>query len=107
MSLTADDAIQFLNELLRMDRAAIAALVINRVPCNEALANHKSVQVATLNDGYLVGMLGILNGLFGVDEAGFGPIAAVYDGENLSKFQRTVPETVKNYYVSKQPAMVE
>lgn len=105
--LTVDDVIQFLDELLETDRTAIAALVTNRVPCNEALANHKSVQVAKLNNGYLVGMLGVLNGMFGVDGDGFGPISAVYDGENLSEFQRTVPATVKNYYVSKQPAMVE
>jgi len=80
-TLTVDTAIEFLNELLRADPQAVSALIETRVPCNQELADHPTVQVRSygLNGGYQVGLLGILNGLFGVDEEGWGPIAAQYD----------------------------
>jgi hypothetical protein len=90
-----DEVIGFLNHLLFFDRAAIEALVENRIPCNEALADHPSVQVCDLEQGSpKVGLLGILNGLCGTREDGWGFIAAVYEegptGENqLVRFERT------------------
>jgi hypothetical protein len=76
----------FLNELLEIDRPALASLIANRVPCNEALANHPMVQVGAQHGGYHVGMLGVLNGLCGVRENNYGFIEAIFDGEE-GKFQ--------------------
>ena len=73
-SVTLDQVVAFLNELLRLDRDAVGKLLAARVPCNQAFADHPTVQVAKRGDGtYDVGILGVLNGLFGVFEAG-GPV---------------------------------
>jgi len=71
--------IDYLNELLELDRPAVAALIANRIPCNREMADHPSVQVSSQHGGYHVGMLGILNGIFGIDEEGFGGIVAVFE----------------------------
>lgn len=78
-SVTIDEAVSFLNELTNIDPAAMQAFVLTRVPCNDALADHPTVQVLDGGDdglGPKVGTLGILNGLFGTDSHGYGPIAA-------------------------------
>ena len=90
-----DDLIAFLNSLLEVDRYAVAELILARVPCNAGLADHPTVQVASAGSTtfiepgtYRVGMLGILNGYCGADAAGNGPIAAVYEGGRLARFER-------------------
>lgn len=56
--------VNYLNELLKLDYQAVFALIKCRVPCNEALINHPTVQVVEDSDGNSVfGLLGILNGL--------------------------------------------
>ncbi len=91
-SITADHVIDYLNLLLEIDRCAIGALIANRVPCNEAMADHDSVQVLGVNGGHIVGMLGIINGMFGVDGDGYGQI--LYESEvegartNIIRFRR-------------------
>lgn len=94
--ITLDETIELLNELIRIDANAMAALIANRVPCNEQMANHPTVQCRAQHGGFHVGMLGILNGLFGViDYSGWGPITFVFDdGGDLVGFERTrsIPE---------------
>ena len=95
-SITIDETIELLNSMLNADRPATAALVANRVPCNEALADHDTIQVSEQNGGFHVGLLGVINGLFGVDEYGWGPIATVWThdvGEFgfLERFERAKP----------------
>lgn len=82
-----DDTIEFLNSLLIIDAVAVTNLVEHRVECSVALTTHPTVQTV----GKTVGMLGILNGLFDVDAAGWGPITAVYDddGTVIIAFKRT------------------
>lgn len=87
-TLTLDDVIQYLNEILRLDRPAIAALVANRVPCNDALADHESVQVMPQHGGYHVGLLGILNGMWGAFNGVDGPIATVWNDGYLVRFAK-------------------
>jgi hypothetical protein len=61
--------IQLLNEAFKADPAAMHALIVNRVPCNKALAEHPLIPVSyntVLNSPettYYVGMLGIINGI--------------------------------------------
>lgn len=98
-----DDLIAFLNSLVAIDPYAMAELLCIRVPCNQALADHPTVQVAVGGErsGYTfiapgtsrVGVLGVLNGYCGVIDEGplknSGPIGAVYDKGRLLRFQRT------------------
>lgn len=75
--LVAERVLKIMNEAIALDKAAISALIFNRVPCNEALANHPTIAVGSRWGGYTIGLMGILNGLcgtqkiaaqFGVDE---------------------------------------
>lgn len=62
----ADRIIDLMNEALKLDPEAVTALIGSRVPCNEALADHPTIQTGMLECRRLVGMLGFLNGLCGV-----------------------------------------
>ena len=117
MSVRADtnDLIAFLNSLVAIDPYAMAELLCIRVPCNQALADHPSVQVAAGGErsGYTfiapntfrVGMLGVLNGFCGtLDDGprkGWGPIAAIYDDGKLLRFERSEVAAVED---EKKPA---
>ena|ERR1035437_6340051 len=60
-------ALKALNSAYDDDPSALHALICNRVPCNEKLANHPTVQVsvneATLTPTFTVSVLGLLNGI--------------------------------------------
>ncbi len=97
--ITLQDTLVFLNELLSLDQKAMQTLVDQRVNCSKQLADHPTVQVCGYRipvdfiegqdsvPGYSVGLLGILNGLFGSDAERWGAIAAVYEADGrLSKF---------------------
>ena len=91
-SVSMDDTITYLNELIELDRPALAALIASRVPCDLALAEHPSCQVRSQYGGFYVGMIGVLNGLFGVgamDERGWGPMTLVFEDGNLQRVRRT------------------
>lgn len=89
----ADDVVEFLNELLALDPVFVTQLVGFRTPCNEAIANHPSVQVGGANGDFRAGLLGVVNGFLGViddgPKAGWGPITAIYEGDRLTGFRRT------------------
>lgn len=91
-SVALDEVIELLNEAVRDDRIAMDLLVNERVYCNETLANHPTIQVQKAEplvvfntkmseevSRWQVGLLGILNGIFGIDERGTGRIAAVFN----------------------------
>jgi hypothetical protein len=86
--VSIDDVIDYLNELLALDGQAIAALVANRVPCNELLADHRSVQVQVKHGVFYVGLLGVINGMFGTIDGVNGPVATVFDDGRLVCFAR-------------------
>lgn len=94
----ADALIAFLNELAKIDPAALSQLVAVRVPCNDELGQHPTVQTLQYGDGgpYSVGILGLLNGFCGVIDGGkydgYGPITAVSEDGQLAYFRRTEPE---------------
>ena len=77
----AGEVVAFLNDLLALDREAVEALVRHRVPCNQALTEHPTVQVGPIaeNGQNHVGLLGLLNGLIGIDSSGWGYVAAEFD----------------------------
>lgn len=84
--------VNFMNSLLEIDRDAIVNLVNARMLCNKELEEHPTVQVTGTNDS-VVGILGILNGLCGIYDNGYGAIAAYFDEENkLERFIFAVPD---------------
>jgi hypothetical protein len=95
--LSVDHAIEVLNRIHQADPTVMPALIFQRVPCNETLADDKTVQVGLIRDPdnpdprkYEVGILGILNGIFGVDDNGYGFIYANFDDQgNLVDFSST------------------
>lgn len=98
---TFEKIINYLNELLEVDATAVESLVSNRVPCNEAMANHPTVSVSGRGEDYSVGLLGFLNGLCRdiEGETFFGPIVAVYEDETdvLKRFRLATDEEIKKF----------
>lgn len=91
-----------LNQAYTADHAALHALVCNRVPCNQALADHPTVLVdtnkVTPTETYAVGMLGIVNGVI---EAMSGKrIAAMFTGADEQGRCRLIGFTT---YMEKPP----
>lgn len=109
-----EDLIAFLNELASLDPVFIGKLIAVRVPCNDAILHHSSVQAAVAkdfkfakhahnrpagveamaDDQGIAGLLGVLNGFCGTfDEGpkkGWGPITAVVEDDGtVSGFHRT------------------
>ncbi len=77
-TLTVDRAIEVLNEALSLDAEAMRNLVLSRVECNDALAKHPTIGVVTEHGRpFRVGLLGVLNGMFGFRDGEPGSICAV------------------------------
>lgn len=86
-SITPKEVIKFLNEALKNDPIAISSLFQIRVYCNIKTAKHKSIQVVkTGKDSYIVGLIGLLNGMFGSDREGWGCLAMDMKGTKIRKF---------------------
>lgn len=90
-SITIDDTIELLNQMLQLAPETVKHLIDARVSCNAALADHPAIQVRRYNThkgtSYEIGILGILNGLFGADENGYAPIAVCANKDNGSIVQ--------------------
>ncbi len=56
-----------LNSAYEADPAAMHALICNRVPCNQTLADHPTIPVdvnlVATGESHTVGMLGVINGI--------------------------------------------
>ena len=88
-----DDVVHYLNEILALDSTAVSAMLNNRVRCNQALADHPTVQVGEADGGFYVGLLGIINGMFGAyDDDYSGPICCEFDNGTPIRFRRTRTE---------------
>ena len=91
----ANVAVDYLNDLLKLDRPAISVLVETRVSCLPLLAAHDTCQChVDERNRPMIGLLGVLNGLFGVIDQGEnssrGHITAICDmDENITKFALT------------------
>jgi len=82
-TISIGHAIKVLNRALESDPVAIQVLIDARVPCNDKLRMDPTVQVSKDS---MVGLLGIINGLFGADFDGYGTIAAKYESGKLVEF---------------------
>lgn len=87
-SVTINDVVELLNDAFEKDSGAMDALCNTRVVCNKELANHPTIQVGKYGDEYKVGLIGILNGIFGTAEDGWGAIGIEVDGDKLIGFLR-------------------
>ncbi len=58
---TMQDAVDLLNEMVLLDPFLINQLIKSRMPCNENIIEHPTIQVMV---GDEVGLLGVLNGIF-------------------------------------------
>lgn len=77
----ADRMVGVLNELLELDYETTVKLVFGEhIPCNQAFADHPSVQVREIELGkYGVRTMGLLNGLVGTYPDGWGRIGGEFE----------------------------
>lgn len=75
----AQQIVDDLNEALLLDPVAITELMTSRVRCNEALGGHPTIQVGADGGELRLGPLGLINGLVGVRDNGWGYIAMELD----------------------------
>ncbi len=88
--LSVNEVIELLNTYLNFDRAAITNLIRRQISCNKDMADHPTIQVRADHGIPFVGMLGIINGLFGTREDGWGHITAVVDDAGqIERFENT------------------
>ncbi len=81
----AQQFVDVLNRAFESDPSAIHALMCNRVPCNGTLAGDPTIQVGIApveGPNYIVGTLGLINGLLGLDHV----VAMKWDNDNGGKF---------------------
>ena len=85
--VTLDYVIDFLNELVKLDYNFTLSLIDSRLPCNNTILNHETIQVDLRKDDIpKAGFLGVLNGIFGTLQRddkynGCGKIMANVDRE--------------------------
>lgn len=86
--MSAWTVVNLLNEAARLDPVAMRILVSTRVACNDSLLDHPTIQAGrdALKNGE-VGLLGILNGIFGTFDDGYGCIEAIVDDDKPIRFQ--------------------
>ena len=104
-----DTIIDFLNEIARLDPAFMRALVNTRVPCNEAILDHPTIQAGYAKDWPseitnsldpsqgVAGFLGVINGYCGAydngPKKGWGPVTAMIDDDGAISFCLTESRT--------------
>lgn len=101
--VVTERVLEMMTEIAATDPEAVRRLIEARVPCNETLAQHPTVQVGRISADdprYEVGLLGILNGLCGTfdrgPKQGWGPIRAIVEDDGNVRFERTSsPEIVE------------
>lgn len=84
VTVTLDEILDRLNSALEADRKAVSYLITHKICCNDKLADHPTVQCGMLNkDQYTIGMLGIINGIIGIKDDGYGYICANIDENGI------------------------
>ena len=91
--ITPQDACDLLNELLKLDYNCANGLISYRQQCNQAVASHPTIQVHQYKDDNFtkVGIVGVLNGMFGIRDDGMGAICFEIDNGNILGFKPTPP----------------
>lgn len=82
-SVTPQEVCDLLNEFLKLDCSCAQRLLSHHEVCNVPVANHPTIQVQMYyynEEPPKVGIVGILNGLFGTSENGMGALCYEIDG---------------------------
>ena len=87
-AITLTETIDILNSALLADQKAVTELFFDRKKCNVYMANHETIQCGMIKGEYYVGVLGLLNGMFGIDENGYGAIMMVIEEGKITKFKK-------------------
>jgi hypothetical protein len=92
-SVTPQDVCDLLNELLKLDYDCAHGLISYHQQRNEEVAAHQSIQVQQYKDDKFpkVGIVGILNGIFGIRDDGMGAICFEIDDGKILGFKLTPP----------------
>jgi len=92
--ITVEDVCSLLNEFLKMDPVCATALISHKEACNEAVTKHPIIQVFQYeNEPPKVGLMGLLNGMFGVRDDSRGAICYEIDsGTNKIISFKPTPE---------------
>jgi hypothetical protein len=90
-SITPEQAVAVLNEALTTDPEAINAMFAHRTPCNEKLSDHETIQVRDYEmegdpSPPNFGVLGLLNGIFGIKPSGYGFIQTESEHGQIVRF---------------------
>ena len=106
-SVTLEDVAEFLNELLKVDYDTINKLFSIRMACNGELADHPTVQVLQVggnktNPYFVVGIIGLLNGLFGTTEHGWGRLCVNAEKDKILSFSVLSDEDIDKYTGKKE-----
>jgi len=94
-SVTIDEVVAFLNEALALDKQAISQFLNRRVSVNDAILNHPTIQCRVKDSQGSLNLVGLINGLFGTDDRGFGAICYIAVEEDILKFERYPKEIIK------------
>ncbi len=101
-TITSKEMVDFLNDLLTYDKRAVENLFNIRVFCNEKLSEHETVQCGCREKNvYTVGFIGILNGMFGIDDDSWGCISMDIKQGKLKRFRLLEPNTKGKEFISK------
>lgn len=79
-------AVEVLNQALERDPKAISTMMTQRFDCNKALTEHPTIQTGERD----LGVIGLINGLFGVDKDGRGFIAGIWETDQNNGLDRLV-----------------
>lgn len=99
-SISVKDVINILNEVVEKDPEAANSLFGHRVECNKKIADHPTIQVSMYppDNTPKIGIIGILNGMFGIQKDGFGALAAeVDDNGKIIQFVETPDRDYEEY----------
>ena len=91
--ISAQYVVDFLNELVRLDKYALTDMMSERISVNRELQNHPTVMPKELVEGvHEVGLLSVINGMFGL-EGETQAIEVIFDKrtEVIMEFRLTEP----------------
>ena len=105
-TISLEEAIKFLNEILKEDPELINSIFNTYHKCNKKTRGHKTIQVCCSGDysenNPACRLIGLLNGLFGIDEDGYGGMNVYYEtlkGVKIEKFKLLDKEEKKRYNI--------
>ena len=98
-SISINDAIKNMNNYMYTHESEFGYEVLcGRMPCNDELSKHPSIRIGWHDKSYTLSMLGLINGIFGIDKKCSGPIAR----NSSSEFIRLDTCKIPNINVDKK-----